>query len=78
LLGKGTKTPVSAATNINKDSRDNKQNNRVHLTARHGDSYSSRVAVIKESSFVNSRVVEISRRFFREIRQADGIQEFNV
>jgi hypothetical protein len=38
------------------------------------------VAVIKGSEFVNSKVVvEISERFFREIRQTDVVQkEFNV
>jgi hypothetical protein len=55
LLGNGIQTSVSAATNINKYSRDNKQNNRGHLTVRYGDLSSGRVAHITGTSFVNYR-----------------------
>jgi hypothetical protein len=37
LLGKGTQTPVSAATNINKDIPMTTQNKRGRLTVQHGD-----------------------------------------
>jgi hypothetical protein len=70
--------PVSATMNINKDTLVTTDNNRGQLTVRHGDLYSGRLPVIRGSSFVNSRVVEIGQRFLIEIRETDVVQEFSV
>jgi hypothetical protein len=43
------------------------------LTVRHGDLHSGRMAVVKQSSFMNSRVAEMSVRFFIEIHQPDVV-----
>jgi hypothetical protein len=71
---------VPAATNLNKGIPVTPQKNRG--TVRHGDFYRGLLAVIKGSTFVNSRVVEISPRLVRdsrEIRRTDVVKkEFRV
>jgi hypothetical protein len=63
------------ATNVNKGILVTTLENKG--TVRYGDIYPGRVAVVKGSAFVNSRVVEIGSRLVRDSsdrRRSEGVQ----